>query len=281
MGTPLKMMALIRIPGVILLLTLFSLGHLIIFSMKPEIKIRFCRLCSKVLLGILNIRIRVKGEFPKNNHLVIANHLSWLDPLLLLEMESLQFVTHQSVKNHPFLGWITRLGLCHFWNRSGSQLKQEIQSASLALNSHSLGIFPESTSHNGLQLLNFKTAPFEIALQAQVNICPTYIGYQTIDGESFGLNNHENVSYYGDMSFTQSLWNVLNNNETVVHLIIGETIDVQKFEDRKCLRDYAFGIFQKMHQEHGPYSAGSSSPVDTALHLPFRKFETRNQILRS
>lgn len=262
---------IMRLLFISFILMTFGVGHL--FFRDEKRKILFSRQMAKWVLKVLNIQVISNDDLPRDPHLIVANHISWLDPLIMLDLISIQFITHTEVKNHPFLGWITRLGLCHFWNREGRQLKKEVHQASKALNHHSLGIYPEGTSHNGFDLLDFKSAPFEIAIQSQKNIVPLYISYVSVNGDRYNPQNHNQIAYYGEMTFFESFWNILKNTETIVHVQAADIIQSSEYTSRKELRDKAQKIIEGLHYKYGPYQKDFNmtlSEFETALHFPLK-----------
>lgn len=241
-------LALFRSIGMLIVLGVFALGQL--FMRQEKSRISWCRRSAHWMLKVLSIQVELEGSLPPDNHLIVANHISWLDPLILLRLGPIQFITHTAVRDHPVFGWITQLGLCHFWDRRGSQLKKELEFAAHALDHHHLGIFPEGTSHNGLELLDFKAAPFEIAIKSIKPVLPIYIHYRSINGHPLNLANHKRVAYYGGMTFGESLWNILRNKKTMVHIQVYPAVSSEDFHHRKELKDHTQDIFQKLYQEN-------------------------------
>lgn len=234
-----------RITLITLTLAVFAIGQGLLFWGGERPRIWWCRLCAKWVLSSLNIQVSTQGQLPDTPHLIVSNHFSWIDPLVLLQLGTIQFVTHTEVRDHPMFGWITRLGLCHFWDRRGSQLKQELQFAAQALEDHHLGVFPEGTSHNGLELLDFKSPPFEIAIQSAKDICPIFLKVIEVNGDDLNWDNHQEVCYYGGMTFGQSLKAFLTNDSVSIQVQVGELIPVDEKSHRKSLKSKIQELYQE------------------------------------
>ena len=215
------------------LIALFAIGHLIFQTTEQHLQ--WTRRCSAWLLKILKITVVSKFEKIPNKVLIVSNHLSWLDPIILLQQIDLLFITSTDVKNHPFLGWITQLGACHFWDRKGQNLKSEVLNAQKSLKEHSLGLFPEGTTSNGLELLPFKSSGFAISTESNTPLQIFALKYLKIDGDEFGTSNHEIVAYYGGKTFSESLWNILKSKSIEVELIQGPQIKGYHNRKELCL----------------------------------------------
>ena len=68
---------------------------------------------SRHLLASLRIRVEVEGPLPSGAVLWTANHLSWIDPLVLLSLRPMGVLAKREVADYPFLGpAAARAGLC-------------------------------------------------------------------------------------------------------------------------------------------------------------------------
>lgn len=92
---------------------------------------------SRFLLKVLNIVVEYKipNTFINNdNYLIVSNHLSYLDVIILAAKFPSCFVTSTDVKKTPFLGHLTRLAGCLFVDRNNRKnLKLEIVEIRTAL----------------------------------------------------------------------------------------------------------------------------------------------------
>src|SRR5262245_37813580 len=69
-------------------------------------------------LFLLNVKVRRRGEhLPEGSALLVGNHLSYLDILLLCAETPTCFVTSNEIRDTPFLGLIVRMAGCLFVER--------------------------------------------------------------------------------------------------------------------------------------------------------------------
>lgn len=158
------------------------------------------------------------------NYLIVSNHLSYLDILIIAAKIPTAFVTSTDIKNTPFLGQIVTLAGCLFVNRKNKEnIKNEIKELREALNyGINVVVFPEATSTNGDEVLRFRHPLFEASIATSSPILPLTINYKRISKVPVNLNNRDIVCWYGDMGFFSHFLKVLEQKEILVELNISE-----------------------------------------------------------
>ena len=94
--------------------------------------------------------------------MIVANHLSWLDVLLLAGATGTCFVAKAELRTAPLVGWLSTLNHTLFVAR-GDRMGVERQVATIRealAHGWSVTVFPEGTTGNGATLLPFKAALF-------------------------------------------------------------------------------------------------------------------------
>ncbi len=116
---------------------------------------RFLAACA----WIVGARVRVRGAPPPANALILANHLSWIDILLLADSADAVFVAKGELARVPLVGWLCRLNDTIFVER-GDRMAIDAQVAAVreALGARPVAIFPEGTTGDGETLLPFKSS---------------------------------------------------------------------------------------------------------------------------
>lgn len=177
------------------------------FSMnKARIKLtRNISRHSKLGLWLLGIKIKEVtslGEY-NGNYLIVCNHLSYLDILIIASRFPTCFVTSIEMKNTPLLGQMCSLGGCLFVERrSKLGLSNEIKNLTQALRDKmNVTVFPEATSTNGQELFQFKRPLFQAAVDANKKVLPLCLNYRKANGEKITVGNRDLLFWYGDMTF--------------------------------------------------------------------------------
>jgi len=213
------------------LLLCFDLLVLIIFYPFGKI---ICRKIStslgpfwgRLFVKIIGIRLSVAGKdnWQTNQHYcIISNHMSYLDILIAGAVFPVLFVSRHDVKYWPLLGTIAWVRGSIFVDRSitGSKerpyVKQIIEYLGKGFN---VIIFPEGTTSNGDRVMPFKKTVFSCPVRAKVPILPISIHYTHIDNQPFSESNRDRVCWYGDMTFPDHFWSMLQLRRVNVTLSI-------------------------------------------------------------
>ncbi len=108
---------------------------------------------------IMGARIRVAGTPLTRDVVILANHQSWFDILLLSGSTGAAFVAAAELRGAPLVGWLASLNHTIFVAR-GSRMGVGEQVATIrgALGPRPIAIFPEGTTADGATLLPFKPA---------------------------------------------------------------------------------------------------------------------------
>jgi len=136
-------------------------------------------------LGVLQIKFENMHLINQPGTLIIANHPTLLDAVLLMSvMPHANFVIKASVSDNPFISIIVSLAGYIPNNETGIAL---VKRASSALkNGETVMIFPEGTRTDFTQGMNFKRSAANIAIQADCLILPIIISCEPIT-----LRKHE------------------------------------------------------------------------------------------
>lgn len=184
------------------------------------------------------------------NFLVVANHVSYLDIIILSSLHPMVFVTSTEMAANPILGDITRLGGCLFTDRKKhTSLPQEIENFSQALkNGFNVCLFPEGTSTNGNSIREFRKSLFQMAVLAKVPVQPVCIRYTGLDGAPISPDNRDLLYWYGDMTFAPHFMKLLGRKiKAEVHFL--DPIPWQEGNNRQAISDNAYSqIYNCFHQ---------------------------------
>ncbi len=175
--------------------------------MTLERRALWLQACVRSILSSLGIKYEVEGQ-PPTCGLVVSNHLSYLDILIISAAMPCFFVAKMEIGGWLFFGKAARSGGTIFLNRSSmtsaaSVAEQISERLSLAIPVPVL-LFPEGTSTDGAQLLRFHSRLIEPAVAAGAPITAAGIRY-VIEG---GVEERE-LCWYGDDEFVTHLWKVL------------------------------------------------------------------------
>lgn len=162
--------------------------------------------------------------------LLVSNHLSYLDIVLIGSVTPAVFVSKADVKGWPLVGMLTRMAGTVYIERERrqhvGQVNREIESA--LAEGLLVVIFPEGTSSDGSDVLPFRSSLLEPALQGGHELAVAQITYALPDGDA-----GNEVCYWGDHTFFPHLVNLLGRKKILARLRFGQFR--RQTEDRKQL----------------------------------------------
>ncbi|MBY0471842.1 1-acyl-sn-glycerol-3-phosphate acyltransferase [bacterium] len=166
-------------------------------------------LTCKLILKVLNIDLEVQGldkiraQHPGENFLVVSNHLSYVDVILMETVFPMLFITSVEVKNSFGLGAFVEYGACLFVERRNrNNISGEITEITDALKEGwNVMVFAEATSTNGDTVLPFKKSLFDSAILSGRKVLPLTLVYTEVNGNPIAPEVRDSIFYYGDIEF--------------------------------------------------------------------------------
>jgi 1-acyl-sn-glycerol-3-phosphate acyltransferase len=226
--TPFKLLALV------LELSRFTLVLCLRFPrLQPEQKLTEIQRWASKVLQILQVEVRVEGSPPPPGaSLVVANHVSWLDILVLQSLLPGVFVAKAEVRRWPLIGTMAQHCSTIFVDRrSRTSARGMVDGALKAFDQgYAVIAFPEGTSTDGTGLNPFHANVFEGAISAQIAVVPVAMRY--MDAQT-GLPCQA-APFIGDMSLAFSLRKVMAKSTIQVRVHLGDVIPT-KGQTRKSV----------------------------------------------
>ncbi len=197
------------------------------------------------ILSTMNVRIEhvhpERLEQTQAPRLIVCNHMSYLDILVLIETVPALFVTSVELQKTFFLGDIAESGGSLFVERrQPSRLKKDLKAVGEVLRGgFNLVVFPEGTSGNGETVMPFRPGLFTVATELGIPIQPLCIKYLTVNGEPFAPDHRDKICWYGDMKFGPHFKKMTALKEVSAQVHFLEPILVDASSDRRDLCDEA------------------------------------------
>ncbi len=193
--------------------------------------------CVRVLRS-MDIECQVEGQVPTHG-LVVANHLSYLDIVILSAAMPCFFVAKAEIDAWPYFGRAARVGGTMFIDRSSMASAEKVA----AMISERLRLpvpvlfFPEGTSTDGTMLC-FHSRLFEPAIVDGEPIAAASIRYVISDGTP-----ERELCWYGDESFGPHLLRTLDTPGFHAVLRFGEP---RVYPHRRVAADETFAEIAEM-----------------------------------
>ena len=202
---------------------------------------RLNRNYTLLLRLILNIKVTVRGDegqLERGGYVIIANHVGYVDGIILGSIFPIIFVSKREVKSWPIVGqWNVLCGTIFINRQRKVQVASLIRQMTRKLQQEAnLLLFPEGTSTNGEAMLPFQTVPLAAPLRNRSIIVPVTVTYKTIDDQPVTTANRDSVYWYGDMEFVTHFWNLLALREIDVLVTIQRKIECFRYSDNSAGR---------------------------------------------
>lgn len=133
----------------------------------------------RCLVRALGLRITRRGDVLPPPALLVGNHISWMDIVVLCASTPVLFVSKDDVKHWPVVGFLTKAAKTLFIARGGNntavlraQMLQRLQQG------FRIVIFPEGTTTDGQGLRRFQPRLFGAAIDGQIPVQPFMLHYR-------------------------------------------------------------------------------------------------------
>lgn len=209
----LKLIKLAFYIGLLSLATLFMFGRLArFFPARKKIITFIFRRCNR----ILNIQLEVRGLATERPALWVANHIPWMDVVILGSFCPLDFLAKDEVAQWPLVGKISQRAGAIFVDRDNkfSAYRTSLPAIQARIKQgQPVVVFPEGTTSMGESTLPFKPMFYQAAIRENLLVQPIAIQYLKVDGSI-----SQAFPFVGDDNFFNSLLRALNEKQTRVRV---------------------------------------------------------------
>jgi 1-acyl-sn-glycerol-3-phosphate acyltransferase len=207
--------------------------HRVFPTLSDDQRARAVEVWARGMLAIMGIEVRVKGHPAKGPVLMAANHISWLDILVIHGACHCRFVAKSEIRAWPLVGALTTGGGSLYIERTSNRDAMRVvhQMAEALQQGDVLAVFPEGGTGDGITLLPFHANLLQAAISVDAPIQP--IALQFIDAQT------QQVSlapcYRDDDTLLSSLWRTLCAPPLLAQVRYGE----KQFAEGRNRREWA------------------------------------------
>ncbi len=181
---------------------------------------------------IMGLAVNVRNRPPEAPFLLISNHLSYVDVVVLASQVDCAFIAKSEVAGWPILGFISGTLDTIFIDRKRKRDVVRAMSAAEATLRRGLGVilFAEGTSTGGHTPQPFKSSLLEFAARRRLPVHYSSIRYVVPQGEP---SADQSVCWWGSMTFPGHLFRLLQLSGFEANLTYGPQPIIN--EDRRAL----------------------------------------------
>ena len=186
---------------------------------------------SKRFLQLLGVAVKVNGQpLQKGPLMVVINHVSWLDILVMLAAQPVCFVSKSEVRHWPIIGWLaTNVGTLYIERAKARDALRVIHQIAESLKAgHLIGIFPEGTTSDGKSLLPFHANLLQAAIASGSPVQPVALRFLEANG-SLSMS----PTYINDDTLLSSVWRMLRADPVTAQLDFLPSMESQGLDRRE------------------------------------------------
>lgn len=185
--------------------------------------------------------MEVRGPRPRPGSMIACNHLSYLDPLIVVAQCPSVPVAKSEVESWPVIGAAGRDAGVLFNERSNIHqgasvlrgMRRAIEVGVSVLN------FPEGTTSFGETLLPFKRGMFGVARITCAPVVPTVLRFDDVK-----------MCWVGDMGFVPHYLDLIRRPVTKGVIVHGDPIDSREFDSAEALSAATAAAMYALRTEH-------------------------------
>jgi 1-acyl-sn-glycerol-3-phosphate acyltransferase len=193
------------------------------------------RLWLRLALAAFGVTLRVIGPPPARGALLVANHVSWLDIMVLSLITPCRMVAKAEVRGWFLVGRLaTAAGTIYLDRERLRTLPAAVSSMASALRAgETVAVFPEGTTWCGRRSGRYRSAAFQAAIDADAPVVPVALRFLRADGTS------TSATAYVDMELWSALWRTARLRGLVVEAEVLPELAPGDYLDRRGLAEAA------------------------------------------
>ncbi|RMF69453.1 MAG: 1-acyl-sn-glycerol-3-phosphate acyltransferase [Alphaproteobacteria bacterium] len=174
--------------------------------------------------------------------LFVANHVSWLDILVLgSALPRAAFISKREVREWGIFGRCAELAHSVFIDRTrrGESARQRDMLLARLAQGDRLILFPEGTSTDGTGILPFKSALFAVAeIKDDLPVQPVSLCYTHVNGVPVARADRPKIGWFGDMELIDHVISLMGLGRIRAEVRFHPPITLREAGSRKALAQY-------------------------------------------
>jgi 1-acyl-sn-glycerol-3-phosphate acyltransferase len=179
------------------------------------------QLWAREMLARMDIRLELIGQPPSAGPVLLAaNHISWLDILVMHAARHCRFVAKSEVRHWPLVGRLaTGGGTLYIERESRRDAMRVVHHIAESLQRNEIvAVFPEGTTSDGVALLPFHGNLIQAAISVDAPVQPVALSFIDTATGATSLA----PCYVGDDSLVGSIWRTLTGPSITAVVRYGE-----------------------------------------------------------
>ena len=201
-----------------------------------EVREERVQVWSLQMLALWGIHLKVIGQpVAGGPALLVANHISWLDILVIHAARHCRFVSKSDIRSWPLIGMLaTGAGTLYIERASRRDALRMVGDMTEAMRDGDVvAVFPEGTTSDGRALLPFHANLIQSAIAAEAPVQPMSLKFVSARSGDMSFA----PCYIGDDTLIGSIWRTLTAEPIVAVVHFGEPQMAQGRDRRVWAQD--------------------------------------------
>lgn len=205
---------------------------------------RLTQTWARTLLWSFDLQVmcsRPPAIVPERHCLLVSNHQSYLDILIIAAHCPALFVAKSEVSRWPLLGWLANLGGTIFIERANtrSNVRAVYRVSRNLRQGVNVLVFPEGTTSDGTRVLPFEPLFFAAARRAAVPVQAMTINYTAVNDAPLNDLTRDWLCWHGEMDFVRHFWHLLGLRSAAAQLWLHEPLTDARVSTARALAQQA------------------------------------------
>ncbi len=214
----------------------------LVLRLAPRARWRLPPFWYRSICWLTGTRVRLVGAPVSGPALFVANHVSWLDILVLgFALPKAAFISKREVREWGIFGRCAELAHSVFIDRTrrGESARQRDVLLARIARGDRLILFPEGTSTDGTGILPFKSALFAVAeVQDDLPIQPVSLCYTHVNGVPVSRADRPKIGWFGDMELIDHVISLMGLGRIRAEVRFHPPVTLREAGSRKALAQY-------------------------------------------
>lgn len=172
---------------------------------------------------IIGIDIQVEGHLAKTPAFIVANHISWLDIIIISSIVPVSFLSKAEIRNWPVIGTLAaKAGTLFIQRGHGSGKAIDLMNTKLTAG-HNVVSFPEAKTTDGTSVDIFHPRLFASAIETRSIIQPLALRYPNEPLEDNSVN--QMIPYLDEPNLIKHAFRIMCAKSTIAHVTFCEPIE--------------------------------------------------------
>ena len=199
---------------------------------------------ARECLRIFNVELEVQGEPQLEGPLlVVSNHISWLDILVLLAVQPVNFISRVENAKWPVLGYLIRgSGTIFVARESKRDTARVVAQIAQYLEAQRgmVAFFPEGRTSAGTGVAHFHGNMLQAAIDSAVPVQALALDYRLATPEQA----RSSAVSYADINFVQSVLNTLASGPYIARVYCAAPVESRDWQRRELAAQLRNTIMQ-------------------------------------